>query len=128
MTGPSTPTGRGRPGARRRVPLVDLLLVSLLVGACGGTGGEDAATGGDDGGQSSPEALVTTAYRLAADGRFERLCDLVLPDARHEILSERDAIRDDFWAAFDAFVPGTVVSERAEHADTGRAVAAAMTP
>ncbi|MGU3537021.1 alpha/beta fold hydrolase [Methylobacterium sp. A54F] len=32
---------------------------------------------------------------------------LVLPDARHEILSERDAIREDFWAAFEAFVPGT---------------------
>ena len=32
---------------------------------------------------------------------------VILPDARHEILSERDAIRQDFWAAFDAFVPGT---------------------
>lgn len=32
---------------------------------------------------------------------------LVLPDSRHEILSERDAIRQDFWAAFDAFVPGS---------------------
>ena len=30
---------------------------------------------------------------------------IVLPDARHEILSERDSIREDFWAAFDAFVP-----------------------
>lgn len=36
---------------------------------------------------------------------------LVLPGARHEILSETDAIREDFWAAFDAFVPGTVVAE-----------------
>lgn len=32
---------------------------------------------------------------------------LVLANARHEILSERDAIRADFWAAFEAFVPGT---------------------
>ncbi len=34
---------------------------------------------------------------------------LVVPlsGARHEILQERDAIRDLFWAAFDAFVPGT---------------------
>lgn len=31
---------------------------------------------------------------------------LVLPTARHEILMESDAIRDRFWAAFDAFVPG----------------------
>jgi lysophospholipase len=32
---------------------------------------------------------------------------IVLPAARHEILMERDAIREDFWAAFDAFIPGT---------------------
>ncbi|WP_336485245.1 alpha/beta hydrolase [Methylobacterium nigriterrae] len=38
---------------------------------------------------------------------------LVLPDARHEILSERDAIREDFWAAFDAFMPGSPVLEDA---------------
>lgn len=31
---------------------------------------------------------------------------LVLPTARHEILMESDAIRAQFWAAFDAFVPG----------------------
>lgn len=39
---------------------------------------------------------------------------LVLPDARHEILSERDAIRQDFWAAFDAFVPGSPVPKATE--------------
>lgn len=39
---------------------------------------------------------------------------LVLPDARHEILSERDAIRQDFWAAFDAFMPGSDTSEPIE--------------
>ncbi len=32
---------------------------------------------------------------------------VVLPGARHEILTETDAIRADFWAAFDAFIPGT---------------------
>jgi lysophospholipase len=32
---------------------------------------------------------------------------IVIPGARHEILMERDAIREQFWAAFDAFVPGT---------------------
>jgi lysophospholipase len=31
---------------------------------------------------------------------------IVFPGARHEVLMERDAIRDLFWAAFDAFVPG----------------------
>lgn len=31
---------------------------------------------------------------------------LILREARHEILMESDAIRAQFWAAFDAFVPG----------------------
>ncbi len=32
---------------------------------------------------------------------------IVIPGARHEILMERDEIREEFWAAFDAFIPGT---------------------
>lgn len=32
---------------------------------------------------------------------------VTLPGARHEILMEADAIRAQFWAAFDAFIPGT---------------------
>lgn len=32
---------------------------------------------------------------------------LILPGAKHEILQEQDHFRDQFWAAFDAFVPGT---------------------
>lgn len=32
---------------------------------------------------------------------------LILPGAKHEILQEQDAYRAQFWAAFDAFVPGT---------------------
>ena len=42
---------------------------------------------------------------------------LVVPlaGAQHEILQERDAIREQFWAAFDAFVPG----QRAENAALG---------
>ncbi|WP_229426741.1 alpha/beta fold hydrolase [Microvirga alba] len=32
---------------------------------------------------------------------------IVLPGARHEILMERDEIRELFWAAFDAFIPGS---------------------
>lgn len=49
---------------------------------------------------SSP-AIERFAARLKA-GRA-----IVLPGARHEILMEADPIRDQFWAAFDAFVPGT---------------------
>jgi lysophospholipase len=32
---------------------------------------------------------------------------IVIPGARHELLHEREPIREEFWAAFDAFVPGT---------------------
>ncbi|WP_018181410.1 alpha/beta fold hydrolase [Kaistia granuli] len=32
---------------------------------------------------------------------------IVIPGARHEILMERDPIRGLFWAAFDAFIPGS---------------------
>jgi lysophospholipase len=34
---------------------------------------------------------------------------IVIPGARHEILMENDAIRGQFWAAFDAFIPGSHV-------------------
>jgi lysophospholipase len=32
---------------------------------------------------------------------------IIIPGARHEILMEQDRYRDQFWAAFDAFVPGS---------------------
>jgi lysophospholipase len=32
---------------------------------------------------------------------------VIVPGARHEILQEQDLYRGQFWAAFDAFVPGT---------------------
>jgi len=32
---------------------------------------------------------------------------IAIPNARHEILMERDSIRSQFWAAFDAFIPGS---------------------
>ena len=31
---------------------------------------------------------------------------ITIADARHEVLLESDAIREQFWAAFDAFIPG----------------------
>lgn len=41
---------------------------------------------------------------------------VVVPGARHEILMERDSFRQQFWAAFDAFVPGS----QATHLELGR--------
>lgn len=43
---------------------------------------------------------------------------LVIEHARHEILQESDAVRGQFWAAFDAFVPGET-AEVAERATSG---------
>ena len=49
---------------------------------------------------------TAAAERFAARLRGGRI--IVIDGAQHEILIERDALRDQFWAAFDAFVPGAV--------------------
>jgi lysophospholipase len=54
---------------------------------------------------ADPVCGTRTTERFARGLRAGHI--LVLPDARHEILSERDGIRQDFWAAFDAFMPGS---------------------
>ncbi|MGW9333112.1 alpha/beta fold hydrolase [Bosea sp. NPDC055594] len=51
-----------------------------------------------------PVVSTPAIERFAA--RLKTGSALVLPTARHEILMESDAIRAQFWAAFDAFVPG----------------------
>jgi lysophospholipase len=52
-------------------------------------------------------ALERFATRLKV-GRL-----IIIPDSRHEILMERDHIRAQFWAAFDAFIPGEHLSAAA---------------
>jgi lysophospholipase len=49
----------------------------------------------------STPAIEEFAYHLRGGAH------LVIPGARHEILQEQDRYRGQFWAAFDAFVPGT---------------------
>ena len=49
----------------------------------------------------STGAIENFATRLRAGTH------LILPGARHEVLMEQDRFRAQFWAAFDAFVPGT---------------------
>ena len=49
----------------------------------------------------STPAIETFGRQLLA-GRH-----LIIPGSRHEILQEQDQYRVQFWAAFDAFVPGT---------------------
>ena len=56
---------------------------------------------------ASNDAVVSTpaieefAYHLRAGSH------LVIAGSKHEILQEQDRYRGQFWAAFDAFVPGT---------------------
>jgi len=49
----------------------------------------------------STQAVETFAMRLRAGSH------LIVPGAEHEMLMEHDRYRGQFWAAFDAFVPGT---------------------
>jgi lysophospholipase len=49
----------------------------------------------------STSAIEEFAYHLRAGSH------LVIAGSKHEILQEQDRYRGQFWAAFDAFVPGT---------------------
>ncbi|MDB5634602.1 MAG: alpha/beta hydrolase, partial [Tardiphaga sp.] len=49
----------------------------------------------------STPAIEEFAYHLRGGAH------LVIAGSRHEILQEQDRYRGQFWAAFDAFVPGT---------------------
>lgn len=43
--------------------------------------------------------------------RTPGISHIVIDGSRHEILMEADAIREQFWSAFDAFIPGGCVDE-----------------
>ncbi len=53
------------------------------------------------------DRIVSTPAIGAFARRLRTGSHLVIPGARHEILMEQDRFREQFWAAFDAFVPGT---------------------
>lgn len=54
---------------------------------------------------ADPVCATPAIERFAA--RLKAGHAIVIPGARHELLMERDVIRSEFWAAFDAFIPGT---------------------
>ncbi|MFJ5369958.1 alpha/beta hydrolase [Bosea sp. CER48] len=64
-----------------------------------------------------PVVSTPAIERFAA--RLKTGSALVLPTARHEILMESDPIRAQFWAAFDAFIPGE--DQQPAAASTGEA-------
>jgi lysophospholipase len=53
---------------------------------------------------NDPVVSTPAVERFAA--RLKTGLALVLPGSKHEIVHETDDIRDKFWAAFDAFIPG----------------------
>ena len=63
------------------------------------------------------DRVVDTAATERFAARLKTGRCLTIAGARHEILKERDPIRAQFWAAFDAFVPGHT-DERVERAQS----------
>jgi lysophospholipase len=53
------------------------------------------------------DTVVSTRAIERFATRVKTCRHLVIAGARHEILQERDEIRDQFWAAFDAYIPGS---------------------
>jgi lysophospholipase len=53
------------------------------------------------------DQVVSTPAIESFAGNLLAGAHLILPGAKHEILQEQDQYRAQFWAAFDAFVPGT---------------------
>jgi lysophospholipase len=58
---------------------------------------------------------TSTAERFAA--RLKAGKALIITGALHEIMMERDEVREQFWAAFDAFIPGTPANVDAQPED-----------
>jgi lysophospholipase len=53
------------------------------------------------------DVIVSTPKVEAFSARLRAGAHLIIPGSRHEIMMEQDRYRAQFWAAFDAFVPGT---------------------
>ena len=53
------------------------------------------------------DTVVSNAEIERLSGELRVGTHLMVPASRHEILMERDLFREQFWAAFDAFVPGS---------------------
>jgi lysophospholipase len=57
------------------------------------------------------DQVVSTPAIERFSSRLKAGHAIVIQNSRHEILQETDAIRSQFWAAFDAFIPGTLKAE-----------------
>lgn len=54
------------------------------------------------------DRVVSTEAAENFGKRLRATRTIVIPGAQHEMIMERDAIRDRFMAAFDAYIPGTL--------------------
>jgi lysophospholipase len=67
------------------------------------------------------DEFVSSAAIERFASRLKNCAHIVVAGAKHEILQERDQFREQFWAAFDAFVPGSVlIPRRSEQAEVVR--------
>ena len=53
------------------------------------------------------DPVCDTAVTERFSSRLKGGLAIVIPGARHELMMERETIRQQFWAAFDVFIPGT---------------------
>jgi len=53
------------------------------------------------------DTVVSTRAIERFATRVKTCKHLIIAGAKHEILKERDQIRDQFWAAFDSYIPGS---------------------
>ena len=58
-------------------------------------------------GAGDDPVCATPAIELFAKGLGPGSSYVAIPGSRHEILMEKDEIRNAFWTAFDAFIPGS---------------------
>jgi len=58
------------------------------------------------------DQIVSTPAIEQFASRIKNCTHLVLAGAKHEILQERDQSREQFWAAFDAYIPGSAIVPR----------------
>lgn len=53
------------------------------------------------------DEIVSSPAAMAFAKKMRGTGAVMIRDCLHEVMQERDALREQFWAAFDAFIPGT---------------------
>ncbi|MGO8954963.1 MAG: alpha/beta fold hydrolase [Rhodomicrobium sp.] len=64
------------------------------------------------------DRIVSTPALERFASRIKNCTRIVLAGAKHEVLQERDQLREQFWAAFDAYIPGSAIVPRSSEHET----------